>query len=527
MRVFFNILLISALLQGCTPVVRKAPDPVDVEPDNSRLLEERQQQAHQHRQRALEYEQQQDFLNAAQERLNYHLYLDESAAIKANSAKIWENLNRADKDTLRRRYLSDPRALSGWLELAFIKRTMLADLQTLEQALASWQQNYPAHPAGFTIVGQIRETARLYNRRPRKIALLLPLRGAFREAAEAVRDGFMAAWYRSGQYQPPLRVYEANALNIEQAYAQAVAEGADFIVGPLEKQAMTKLSTARDLSVPALGLNQVRTAPETARRKRSEILPALMQFSLSPEDEARQVAARAAADGYRRALVIVPDDTWGRRLARVFRESWAQTGGVTLETITYDPSVKDYATPVKQMLNIDSSESRIQALRQLLGRKLEYQTRRRQDADMIFMVAFPIDGRQIVPQLRFLEAGQVPVYATSHIFTGNVNPQADADMDGVAFLDLPWILSPTAQTSSLKALVDDNFQAASSAYQRLYAFGADAFNLIPHLPRLAYEGEASFAGATGLLSMSANGRINRKLPWGKIINGKPESLVGR
>ena len=99
-------------------------------------------------------------------------------------------------------------------------------------------------------------------------------------------------------------------------------------------------------------------------------------------------------------------------------------------------------------------------------------------------------------------------------------------MNGVEFPDLPWVLAPDSETSSIKTLINDNFRAASSVYQRLYAFGADAFNLIPHLARLAYEDEAEFRGATGALSMSGDGRITRKLPWGKIINGKPELLGG-
>ena len=344
------------------------------------------------------------------------------------------------------------------------------------------------------------------------------------EAAEAVRDGFISAWYNSGADRPPVRIYEANSLNIEQAYAQAVAEGADFIVGPLEKQALTKLSARAGLSVPTLALNQVQPAPDMAAG--AGVLPALMQFSLSPEDEARQVAERASADGYGRALVIMPDDEWGRRLHRAFREGWSASGGVILDTTVYEPRTNDFGAPVKQMLNVDGSEFRTRRLRQTLSRSLNNRARRRQDADMIFMAAFPIAGRQIIPQLRFHGAGRLPVYATSHIFTGSVNPAADADMNGVVFSDLPWVLAPGEKISPIKILIDQNFKAASTAYQRLHAFGADAFNLIPHLARLAYEDEAEFRGATGALTMSADGTIKRKLPWGKIINGKPELLGG-
>ena len=533
MPALVKILVVAALLQGCAPGVKKspapAPEPAPAEPDNGRserdqLETERLRQAQLLRARVLELERQEDFINAAGARASYHAYLPRGAEQAANTAKIWDNLNRADKHALVLRYRSDPRAFSGWLELAFIKRTLLADPGTLARALAAWQENYSAHPANPVIVGQVRAAGRLYHQRPQRIALLLPLRGAFREAAQAVRDGFISAWYRAGPERPPVRIYEANSLNIERVYSQAMAEGADFIVGPLEKQALTKLSARADLPVPTLALNHVRPAPDMATRASIGVLPALMQFSLAPEDEAHQVAERANADGHGRALIIIPGDEWGRRLYEAFRESWAATGGAVLETIDYEPRAGNYGPPIKQLLNIDGSELRARRLRQVLGRRLENRTRRRQDAEMIFMAAFPIAGRQIIPQLRFHGAGQIPVYATSHIFTGSVNPQADADMNGVVFPDLPWILAPEGQARSIKTLTNDNFKAGSSVYQRLYAFGADAFNLVPHLTRLAYEDEAEFHGVTGILSLSDNGRIIRKLPWGKIINGKPELL---
>ena len=522
MRAELIILLLVALLQGCTLEVRKSPDPPDTE--SGQQQSQRLHQAQLHLARALEYEQQQDFINAARERISYHAYPGQDADRQTNTAKIWDNLNQADKDALIRLYRSDPAALSGWLELAFIRRTMLGDPETLERTLASWQEKYPAHPANAAIVGQVRASAQLYNKRPTKIALLLPLRGAFREAAEAVRDGFISAWYESGPERPRIRIYEANSLNVEQAYSQAVAEGADFIVGPLEKQALTRLSAKAGLSVPVLALNQAPPASDLASGASAEFLPPLMQFSLSPEDEAFQVSERASADGYSRALVIIPDDEWGLRLYHAFRDSWSATGGTVLEVADYDPRSNDYSPPIKRLLNIDGSELRTRQLRQTLGRSLGNRTRRRQDADMIFMAAFPVAGRQIIPQLRFHDAGQIPVYATSHVFSGGVNPQADADMNGVSFPDLPWILRPEGRTASIKALVEDNFRADASVYQRLYAFGSDAFNLIPHLARLAFEDDAEFRGATGTLSMSADGRIVRRLPWGKIINGKPELL---
>ena len=481
-------------------------------------------QARRHELTALAYEQQGEFLHAAAERISYGAYPLQRDDADANTAKIWEDLNRVDKQILRALHSLDPQAHAGWLELAFINRTMLADPETLTRALAAWQGRYPAHPANPAIIARMRAAARRYNIRPRQIALLLPLRGGYQKAAEAIRDGFITAWFHSGRDRPLVKIYEGNSLNIEKVYSQAVAEGADFIVGPLEKQALARLSAVSGLSVPTLALNRIQPAAEISAGGNGNIMPFLMQFGLSPEDEARQVAERARTDGHSRALVIVPNDQWGQRLFDAFRENWSAQGGNILEKIDYDPQGDDYSPPVKRLLNVDNSETRVRNLRQTLNRRLENLTRRRQDADVIFMAAFPIAGRQLIPQLRFHEAGNIPVYATSHIFTGSANPQADMDMDGVMFPDLPWILFPHDEGPSIKSLVNENFQADTSVYQRLYALGVDAFHLIPELAGLAFDGDARFSGETGLLSMSGDGRISRKLPWGKIINGKAELL---
>ena len=614
MRAIFKILLITTLLLGCTPEVRKAATPVDAEqevrkllndgrylqaageyqrlaesyPDKSDFynlqaaaafisiqrpadaaellstvtpqdahnrtlktllqaelhLQEKQPEsvlellssefpattpaaflARRHRIRAGAYELQTDFIKAAEERIRYGASLRQRGDTDANTAKIWEDLNKVDKQVLRELHRTDPQALSGWLELAFINRTMLADLEALNRSLTAWQGKYPAHHANPGITEQMRAASLRYNIRPRQIALLLPLRGGYRKAAEAIRDGIMAAWYDSGQDRPLIKIYEGNSLNIEKAYSQAVFEGADFIVGPLEKQALTRLFTMADLSVPTLALNRIQPDSDMSTGDKGNMVPILMQFGLSPEDEARQVAERAFADGHSRALVIVPDDHWGRRLYAAFRENWLAQGGNILEKIDYDPQDNDYSAPVKRLLNVDSSEFRVRNLRQALNRRLENLTRRRQDADVIFMAAFPIAGRQIIPQLRFHEAGGIPVYATSHIFTGSVNPQADMDMNGVMFPDLPWLLFPHDGRPSIKTQVNEIFQADTSVYQRLYALGVDVFHLIPDLYRLAFDEDARFSGETGLLSMSGDGVISRKFPWGKIIAGSPELLA--
>src|SRR5690606_14255039 len=72
-------------------------------------------------------------------------------------------------------------------------------------------------------------------RPPRRLAVLLPLSGPLATAAAPVRDGLLAGYYAESRQRPEVVFYdtagsEAGALS---AYARAVAEGSDFVVGPL------------------------------------------------------------------------------------------------------------------------------------------------------------------------------------------------------------------------------------------------------------------------------------------------------
>ena len=473
--------------------------------------------------RARAHLQQAAYLAAARAYIRRAAYLPPEAR-STNAAQIWGALNKVGQHELEQIGDVDAIASAGWLELALLSRAMLADLPGLQRALAAWQARYPDHSANQVIVAQLLDDARRYRLQPRQIALLLPLRGEYGGAA--VRDGFMAAWYASAASRPPLMMYDASALDIRRVYRQAVAEGADFIVGPLEKEALRQLSDAPGLSVPTLALNRLEEAEQSPDYNSGRALPSLTQFGLAPEDEAVQVAERAFRDGHTNALIIMPANHWGQRLYATFRATWMSLGGLAPDKIEYPADGSDYALPVKRLLNIDGSEQRARSLRLKLDRPLEHRPRLRQDADMIFMVATPTAARQIVPQLRFHRAEHLPVYATSHIFSGNENRQADQDMNGVVFTDMPWILNADEDAATLQAMLDAGFQASESAYRRLYALGVDAYQLIPQLGRLAFEEDASYAGVTGRLSMSRDGRIYRKLDWGKIVNGRPAWTAG-
>jgi hypothetical protein len=458
--------------------------------------------------------------SAVRERVAMDKYLEGEEDRQLNYNSIWQDLNQMDTVALNRFRSVSSGELKSWIELAIINQTLLLDADMLDQSVTMWIQQYPRHPA-IAITANILANSRQNTFRPVHIALLLPFTGQYQLVSETIRDGFIAGWYNSENFKPEISIYQADSLNILDAYQQAIANGAEFIVGPLEREAVTRLAGTGNLPVKVLALNQYQSRTiETLAPATTEI-PGIVQFSLLPEDEARQVAAGAFAKGHRKALVILRNDDFDYRIYEAFSDQWAALGGKIMSRTIFDPETEDFSTPVRQLLNVSSSDKRAARLQQRLNRSIKSESRLREDADMIFLVARPEEARQLVPQLRFFRAEHMPIYSSSRIFSGITNAQLDKDLNNVSFTDSPWVLRDDKEISALHNTVNRIWQADRSRYNRFYAFGIDAFRIIPHLGRLAVQSTIPYHGATGDLYLTPSGNISRKLVWASFREGVP------
>jgi outer membrane PBP1 activator LpoA protein len=460
-----------------------------------------------------------DIAGAARNLVDLSPYITDPQRQADNRRAIWEmlsTLTATDLTNLRAGGMEG--ALSGWLDLLHVIRANLTDVDALEAALAAWRLRHPAHDADGpflqSLLGELMKDIRY----PQQVALLLPLSGRLAVAGNAVREGFLAAHYaRHGHGGGPvLRIYDVGdgGPRAARVYVRAVDEGADLIVGPLDKQGIEMLGES--LTVPVLALNRTDTSDTTE---------GLTQFGLAPEDEARQVAERAFADGLNKAVVIAPRSGWGDRIVNAFSQRLQELGGEVLADSRYRSGTSDFGGSLQHLLNIDASKERRNRLRRLLNRRVEFEPRRRQDVDFVFMAALPRQARLIAPQLDFFQAGDLPLYATSHVYTGNVDKQADQDMAGVVFCDLPWVLDEE-HPPEIKTLLERLRPDEMKRYTRFFALGVDAHGLIPYLGYLRANPGAHYTGVTGELSMDAQGRIHRGLNWARFAKGEPRMIAG-
>jgi hypothetical protein len=230
-----------------------------------------------------------------------------------------------------------------------------------------------------------------------------------------------------------------------------------------------------------------------------------VQLSLAPEDEAEGLAELAFGSGARRAVIISPTGDWGSKVDAALRSRWTALGGSVASSATYG-EYEEYSSSVKSTLSLDASEQRGRDLQDALDVEIAFTPRRRQDADIIFLLSRTgTEARSIKPLLAYHYAGDLPVYALSTIYSG-VPDERNQDLDGIRLVEMPWVLG--ANPSLRSALASSG---SDMSYTRLNALGADAFMVQSGFGRLQSGADALFRGNTGLLTMDPDLSIQREL----------------
>ncbi|MGH1541836.1 MAG: penicillin-binding protein activator [Arenicella sp.] len=417
-------------------------------------------------------------------------------SLSANQQLLWDVIDTMTEIEIANvRNTSNNASLLQWLELI-----TLADNARNSNGNTSYDQD----SFNSSITSDIPSTWNSLS--PRKIALLLPLNSQFGTAAKAFEQGFRQAKNSlAGNSRPSITTYDISddSHYIDTIIDQAIAEGADFIVGPLGKVAAQNTLDYAQTSIPMLVLGGDIKYPS----------PLINVFTLSPEQEINAMAQHAYSAGYRQAGILFPDSIWGDRLNTAFADAWSRLGGNIVAQDSYQPDQYDHGDTIKQLLGINLSQNRYSRLSATLGFKPEYTPARRTDMDFLFLAARTNSARVIKPQLSFHQAHNLPVYATSHVYSGYPDPINDADLDSIIFPDMPWLLNPETEKN------------LGGLNARLFAFGHDAFNLIPILPQLRNSDGLSYSGLSGKLVANSNGEIIRHPSWAQFRDGKVEALV--
>ncbi|MBD3653990.1 penicillin-binding protein activator [Kangiella sp.] len=440
-----------------------------------------------------------------------HLFTDPDLR-EEQERKIWIELMTSPTGALEiTRNRANEHDELGWLDMAIIQQQFANNPAALSTAMQEWNILYPNHPALYYIDIQVqRDTVIVDIGAPTKIGLFLPTSGRLATVGNLILDGFMTSFYDTqmmGSEKPEVIVYDTASEPVELLYQQALADGIEFVIGPLLKNKADDIAQYQQLPIPTLVLNRLDNAYTPA---------GMFQFGLPIEDEAEQIARFAIDKGQTRAFVINADKTVGQRAVETFSDNFQRLGGTVVRsadlTKTPDPKVA-----VMQMLGADQAEKRKRELQNLLNLPIESSAQISTTADFIFMIAEAKDARIIKPYLNYYYAYNLPVYATSNLNNGS--NRRENDLNGIQFIDAPWMIPQTDEQASNKQKVVNMFPAAGGNLGRFFALGYDSFLLIPEITQLSALEDYSVEGLSGELTLDYYGRIVRKLAWAKYQGG--------
>ncbi len=320
--------------------------------------------------------------------------------------------------------------------------------------------------------------------------LILPLSGENASMGQAIKDGFVSAFYEFSDAKSRLSFYDITSEGIEAIVKKGTQSGVTHWVGPLEHPQVNQLASLKESSQSVLAFNE--SVPQGVK-----------SLSLSTHIEARLAAEHALQQGYRQALMVSGDTSWHQALGEAFAEHFQRLGGKVVESATFKGDV------MKQLSQAVQLQSTLSVQHQ--KEDVVVQPSVRQDIDMVFLALNSEEAAQVKPMLRYLYAGHWPVYASSAVLSARENKAHYADLEGVQLFDWPWIHQSNKQAETKLQSMRHQLSKQHPQFDessRLYAMGIDAF-LLCHFTAIK-DFPFSFDGASGSLQVR-QGAVERSL----------------
>ena len=458
--------------------------------------------------------------------------------------------------------------LSPFITLRELTEENASSPEKLAKSLQQFKQVYRGHVLENALPENVIEATQLTDAGANDIAVLLPLSGRLARTGQVVKNGIMAAYYTDVEKRqdehllPRLRFIDTNEVDTQHLLSEI--GDTKFIIGPLLKDTVERLIPSLPLGVNVLALNRPDELPDNASAKglttgssnpaiaddalasgtglagddtQNELhslgLPtSLNYYGLAPEDEAKQLAEFIFNKGYRAPIVIAAQSSLYQRMDDTFKKHWRilnnqenkQRANITSVSFNDSNSLREGIT---QALDVAQSNERINQIEYMTNDEVYNMPRSRRDIDAIVAFASPQDTELLNPiieaSLNPYDGKQVPVYATSRSMDYDSGKNQWRDLQNVHFIDMPWLM-PSHSWQPLQQEVEQAWQNQNTMQKRLFAFGFDAYQLLPQLGMLNTLKYLSHEGLTGTLSLNQQGEVIRKQPQAIIRNEKVQML---
>lgn len=390
---------------------------------------------------------------------------------------VWQQIRFLDTETLTRLQNAEPN-IQAWADLVRMTQTKGFEQLNYQLDLTSFHAEAPFQKHLYPSIIQSLPAAPT----PKMIAAFLPESGKYKLIGEFIKNGILKSYYATQSQENPLRLkfYDsADITKVIQLYYQAKLDGADFIIGPVQKEAIELLSSLDDENL--LALNSIDQAS------------VFTQFNLRQNFAQKHLLSTLDQLGYQTLALFASNEPKQQQAAQSFAKAWQSDAKHNLVQQDYASEELNFREALGKLLNESASVERKNALRWIVGAPLEFFPRVRQDLDAILMLDNAQKLSVFNPQLDFYQL-KTPVFADDALRPKSIQQiQTNPDLAGITLLNPPYALAPLNLANMFEA------------------FGWDSLLLATQMSALK-NGGCVTAGKTGILSLDGF-RIDQQLIW--------------
>lgn len=413
--------------------------------------------------------------------LNHYLTDQNSSSFKKNQEAIISllltmNVNKLHE--LKNQATSQDEL--GYLDFAI--NHVSADQSQYAVLDSAWLARYPNHPARVLIdqkaVAELKAKQSFVptlEANVNQIAVLMPFSGKLASYGDAFRHGIMMA-QREQNLTSSVKYYDVNGVDAKQVYDQAVNDGAQFVIGPLTKEDVSKIITT-GISVPTLAINSFDHVSTNNA----------FFFAITPENEGAQAAQKIYNDGKRNPLLLIPNTDKGNRIVSGFQQKWFENNEYGKIIIKRYKNKSEVTQAIQSGLEDQSVDAVY-----ICGTALEASLIKTQ-----IQVTYPSDDRTF--------------YITNNSNPGNLKAPVTKNMKGMFLGDMPWLL----EDSQLKKTIKESLDVSNMNTLIFFALGYDSITIAPNMKSMV-DNEIPINGLTGRLSINHQGKVVNESEWVEI-----------
>jgi ABC-type branched-subunit amino acid transport system substrate-binding protein len=391
--------------------------------------------------------------------------------------------------------------------------------------LKSFRDRYPGHEYAERSEKAIAEIEKGLPMERRVLGCLLPLSGSYQGVGQRALRGIELAvsMHNSVKGRPPVHVVvkdtASDAGQTLQALQELERENVSGIIGPMvHAEAISR--EAQRMGMPIIAVTQ--------KEGVTGVGDYVFRNFLTPPAQMRSLASYAVGKlGVTQAVILFPDENYGRTFMGLFRDEFQARGGEILAAVAYSPDATDFSAPIKKLLRFSKEvpkepkperrEPRESGSRR--SRLEEKDTELVFDFQAVFIPDEPKKAGMLVPQLFYHDIKNVYLLGTNLWHSETLIKQAEPYVQGAIMPDAFFAGSPEPPVKRFVTAFEETYQEKPDFIEAIVYDSAMILFDVVGRPGVrlrsdvaaALKSPAEFPGTTGLTRFDPSGEPDKAL----------------